>query len=60
MSEKVGIKICQYDHNNIYINSYLSIAEAVRKTGAKKTSIQMCIKGKLKTAGGFLWKKSDD
>jgi group I intron endonuclease len=60
VSEKLGQKIIQYDINNTYICNYPSIAEAVRQTGTPKTSIQYCILGKMKTAGGFIWKRSEN
>jgi group I intron endonuclease len=60
MTEKFGKKVIQYDINNIYINSYPSISEAVRQTGVSRTSIQYCISGRLKTGGGFIWKKCEN
>jgi group I intron endonuclease len=60
VSEKLGQKIIQYDMNNVYICNYPSIAEAVRQTGAPKTSIQYCLSGRLKTAGGFIWKRIEN
>ena len=35
---------------------YGSIREAERKTGIKNQSILQNLKGKYKTAGGFIWK----
>lgn len=49
-------KVCQYDLNDNFINEYKSIAEAIRKSGAK--NIWKCIHGERKTAGGYKWKKS--
>jgi group I intron endonuclease len=60
VSEKLGQKIIQYDINNTYICNYPSIAEAVRQTGIPKTTLQYCVSGKLKSAGGFIWKRSEN
>jgi group I intron endonuclease len=60
MSEKLGHRIEQYDNNNNYINKYISIAEAVRQTNIPKTTLQYCILGRLKTAGGFIWKRVEN
>jgi group I intron endonuclease len=60
VSDKLGHKISQYDLNSNYIVDYPSIAEAVRQTGIPKTSIQYCMLGKMKTAGGFIWKRIEN
>jgi group I intron endonuclease len=60
MSEKLGHQINQYDLNDNYIKTYMSIREAVRQTNIPRTSIQYCILGKLKTAGSFIWKRSEN
>jgi group I intron endonuclease len=57
MSEKLGKQVGQYDLNKNYIKTYLSFAEAGRQTGIPRTSIMSCASGKLKTAGGFIWRK---
>jgi hypothetical protein len=59
MAKASGIKINQYDTNDLFIKSYISISEAARMTGTQKTCICLCIKDKLKTAGGYKWKKID-
>lgn len=60
MSEKLGKKVNQYDLSGNYINSYMSIREAVRQTEIPKSSIQACVLGKLKTAGGFIWRRVEN
>lgn len=49
-------KIIQYQ-NGIPINTYKSIREAERATGINRVCIRKNIKGELKIAGGFTWKK---
>lgn len=46
--------IQQYDKNNNLIASYNSIKEAIEITNIK--SIKDALKGRYKTAGGFIWK----
>ena len=48
-------KIIQYDKDNNYINTYESIAEAMRQTGVRDTSISNCCRGKYRFAGGYKW-----
>ena len=39
-----------------YINEYPSIRDAERKTKVVRSNITKCCKGKVKSAGGFIWK----
>ena len=48
----------QYDLNREFIESYDSIREASAQVLADQASICRCIKGKARTAGGFIWKHS--
>ena len=48
-------KIIQYDKDKNYINTYESIAEAMRQTGVKDTSISACCRGNYHFAGGYKW-----
>lgn len=63
MHKKFGIHIAQYDKNNNYIQSFESIQDAGKwceNNGAGKganSNIAKCIKGKVKTAYGYLWKQ---
>lgn len=49
----------QYDKDGNLINSYVSIRDASRKTGINRRCIMDALNGVQKTAGGYLWKKSD-
>ena len=49
-------QVSQYDMDWNFIANYKSIAEAMRMTGIKDTSIQQCCIGKYKHAGHFKWK----
>lgn len=45
--------VYQYDKNDIFINEFISVAEAKRETAIK--TINSVVLGKTKTAGGFKW-----
>ena len=52
-----GIPVVQIDRKtNKQICVFGSAHEAQRKTGVNYTDILYCCRGKLKTAGGFIWK----
>lgn len=50
-------KVIQYDKNGNIITKFKSCAEATRIT--KINHISDCCRGKVKTAGGFIWKYSE-
>ena len=39
-----------------FINTYLTAKEAFEKTGVSRSGICNCCKGKIKTAGGYIWR----
>ena len=51
--------VLQFTKNGEFIAEYFSINEAERCSGVSKSSICRCCKGKLKTAGKFIWKYKD-
>lgn len=52
--------VCQFDKNGNFIKKYNSLKEAAESLGFKyTTSITACLKGKLPSALGFIWKYSD-
>ena len=46
----------QYTPAGILLNTYPSAMEAMRQTGIKNDNINQNLKGKSKSAGGFIWK----
>lgn len=48
--------VLQFTLDGEFIKTYPSAKEAERQTGINRTSISYCCNGKLKTAGGFIWK----
>lgn len=49
-------KIAQYDINNNLIKIYTSKSEILSTLKIKKSALKMCLCGKNKTSGGFIWK----
>lgn len=58
IGQKNSLKVNQYDKNGKYIQTFNSITEAMKKTGAKKI-IDVC-KGRRKMSGGYIWKYFND
>ncbi len=53
-----GKEVIQLDKSGMELNRYGSLRDAERKTGIRTSSISLNINGKLKTAGGFIWKQN--
>ena len=61
MVNEAGRAVTQYSKSGESIASYRSIMEASKKTGVHYTAIrEVCIHGKQKTAGGFVWRYAED
>lgn len=57
VAEKNGIPVIKLDKNTLTeIDSYSNISEAARENYIDNSCISACVKGKQKTAGGFVWK----
>lgn len=52
--------VSQFDKCGNYIRSYKSIKEAWASTGISKTGIVGVCRGNNKTAGGYIWRYSDE
>ena len=48
--------VLQYTKDETFVNEYISISEAGRLSGVKKSNIDHVLAGRTKTAGGFIWK----
>lgn len=59
-ARKNGKKVCkpvsQFTKSGDFLHSYESGKEAHRKTGVSHSHILECCAGKVKTAGGYVWK----
>ena len=54
--KKQSIPILQFSKDGEFIKEWQSAREAQRKLGIAQQSICACCQGKLKSAGGFIWK----
>ena len=55
-SRERRVKVCQYDKQGKLIKIWNGIIEIEKELGIDKASISRCCRGKVKTAGGFIWK----
>lgn len=54
--EKMGRRVSQYDLNEHWIASFLSVKVASKYTNTSATYISDCCKGKCTSAKGYIWK----
>lgn len=52
--------VAQFSREGIRLNVFRSIMDAERATGVYKSSICLCAKGRLRHAGGYIWRYSSD
>lgn len=52
--------VCQYSLSGQLISRFESLSQAARETECISSDICCCCKGKKKTAGGYIWKYTDD
>jgi hypothetical protein len=55
MKKNRSFPVMQIDEYGVVISIYEGISEAERKTGINRPNICKCLKGKIKTAGGYKW-----
>lgn len=54
--EKLSIPILQLTKSGELVKEWPSLREAERKLGIAQSSIGKCLKGRRKSAGGFVWR----
>ena len=54
--KKNSIPILQFTKNGTFIKEWPSARDAERQLGISQSHICHCLKGKRKSAGGFVWK----
>ncbi len=57
IAEKLSKKVVQLDLNDNVLNIFESMTQAEQETGTSAGNISRCCNGKLKSAGGFKWRK---
>jgi len=53
---KKAVAVDQYDKDGNFIQSFGSIADAAHEIGCQRSGIVFCLKGRLSTSAGFVWK----
>lgn len=53
-------KVLQFDKENNLMNEWIGMREASRELNIAFSSIWMCCQGRIKTAGGYIWRYSDE
>ena len=54
--EKQSIPILQFSKDGTLIKEWPSLSEAYRQLGIPQSNICFCLKGRYKSAGGFVWR----
>ena len=57
VAEKLSQKVIQLDLNDNVLNEFESMVQAGQETGVSRSNISSCCNGKLKSAGGFKWRR---
>ena len=58
--QKCSKSIYQIDKNNQIIKTWDSIISACKELNINKSCISLCVCGKLKSAGGYIWRYVGD
>jgi group I intron endonuclease len=51
-----AVPIHQFGKDGIFMKEFGSIADAANELGCQRSGICFCLKGRIKTSGGFVWK----
>ncbi len=57
---RINRQVVQYTKDGLFVRVYNSIIEADRENNVDQSSITKCCKGKVRTAGGFVWRYISD
>ena len=55
-----AVSINQYDKEGNFIKTFGSISVAAEEVGCQKSGIVFCLKGRLKSSAGYVWKYNED
>ena len=53
---KKAVSVSQYDNEGNFIKNFGSVTDAANEIGCQKSGISFCLKGRIKTSSGFVWK----
>lgn len=54
-----SVSVKQYNKNGEFLKTWNSVREIKEALGLNENGIRMCINGKLKSSGGFVWRKCE-
>ena len=57
---KKALAIDQYDKEGNFIKTFGSIADAARELSCQHSGICLCLKGKMQTSAGYVWKYTNN
>jgi hypothetical protein len=57
---RINRQIVQYAKDGVFIRIYNSIIDAAKENDVDQSSITRCCKGKVQTAGGFIWRYASE
>jgi len=60
LKQKTSKKVIQYDKKMNYINEFLSIKQAAKKSNIENANISKCCRLNISTAGGYVWRFEGD
>ena len=55
-----GLAVVQFNQDGYRISEYVSSRQAEKSTGVSESNIRLCCKGKIMSAGGFMWRYAKD
>ena len=59
-NKSVRVKVCQYTKQGEFVNEYEYVDMASKQTGISRSAIENCLCGLSRTAGGYIWKRSNE
>lgn len=54
--KKHSIPILQFTKDGTFVKEWPSLTEAYRQLGIHPSTIRLCLKGRRKSSGGFVWR----
>jgi hypothetical protein len=55
-NSKKAVKIHQFDESGGFEREFGSIADAANEIGCQRSGISFCLKGRINTSAGYVWK----
>ena len=59
LGEKCKVVVLQYDKKGVFIKEWDSCARIQRDLKISASNVVQCAKGRIRSAGGYVWKYKD-